>query len=62
MSTTFFAVGCPSAYGGDGVAHIYHIDSIIRDDYKEHMIRIDPNDDDSFEVGSQIEIMEFNHM
>jgi hypothetical protein len=51
-SSTFLAVSCPTAHGGDGFVHIYHIDSIIRNLEFDKLIQIDPNDNDSFQVGS----------
>lgn len=59
-STTFLAVGCPQAHNFEGIVDIYHLDSVLRDGSTTPMLEV--SDSLSFRLGSQIQIMEFNHM
>ena len=63
ISSTFVAFGCPTAYDGDGIATIYHLESIYRDNFYEPMLTLTPAvREGNKKIGSEIAILEYNNM
>lgn len=63
ISSTFVVFGCPTAFKGDGVASIYHLESIFRDNFYEPMLTLTPaTKTGKKQIGSEIAILEYSNM